>query len=199
MTGRAAHAACPVMPALARSAVKKSLRIYVRLMDGINHVVGLVLALMLAVMSVLITWQVFARFVAGNSLTFSEEVSRFLMIWLTLLGAAYAVRRGTLLAVDLLPDLLKGRTQKTVKVAAHLLSLTFYVVLIYFGWNIAQTVSYQTAPATGLSMRWPMLALSAGGVLMLLNTLAVMIEETVPGMTTHLAPKGLDDLDEEVI
>lgn len=179
--------------------MKNSLRMYVRVMDRINHGIGLVLALMLAVMTALITWQVFARFVAGNSLTFSEEVSRFLMIWLTLLGAAYAVRRGTLLAVDLLPDLLKGRTQKTVKIVAHLLSLSFYIVLIYFGWNIAQTVSYQTAPATGVSMRWPMLALCAGGVLMLLNTLVVMIEENISGMTKHLAPKGLDDLDEEVI
>lgn len=172
---------------------------YVRFMDRINHLVGLVLALMLGVMTVLIAWQVFARFVAGNSLTFSEEVSRFLMIWLTLLGAAYAVRRGTLLAVDLVPDMLKGKVQTTVKVVAHLLSLVFYVILIYFGWSIADTVAYQNAPATGISMAWPMLALCAGGVLMFLNTVVVMIEETVPGMKQHLAPKGIDDLDEGVI
>lgn len=179
--------------------MRNFLATYVRIMDRVNHVIGLILALILATMTLLIGWQVFARFIVGNSLTFSEEVSRFLMIWLTLLGAAYAVRRGTLLAVDLVPDLLKGRKQTVVKVVAHVLSLGFYVVLIVYGWNIASTVSYQTAPATGISMRWPMLALCAGGVLMFLNTLVVMIEETVPGMTPHLAPRGIDDLDEGVI
>jgi TRAP-type C4-dicarboxylate transport system permease small subunit len=151
-------------------------------MDGVNRVVGWSLALMLATMTGLIGWQVFARFVVGNSLTFSEEVSRFLMIWLTLLGAAYAVRKGTLLAVELVPDLLTGTTKKVVRLTSHVLSLSFYVILIVFGWDIAATVAYQTAPATGLSMRWPMLALCAGGVLMFLNTLVVMIEDSSWGV-----------------
>jgi TRAP-type C4-dicarboxylate transport system permease small subunit len=166
-------------------------------MDLINHAVGIVLAVMLAVMTVLITWQVFARFVVGDSLTFSEEVSRFLMIWLTLLGSAYAVRRGSLLAVELLPDLLHGTAWKVVKVSAHLLSLAFYVILITYGWQIASIVSYQKAPATGISMMWPMLALSVGGLLMLLNTLVVMIEELVPEIQgTEHAPEGIEAITE---
>lgn len=177
--------------------MKKSLRRYVRIMDAINHTVGVVLALMLAIMTVLITWQVFARFVVGDSLTFSEEVSRFLMIWLTLLGAAYAVRRGTLLAVEILPDLLKGLAWKVVKIAAHALSLVFYIILIVYGWEIASTVSYQRAPATGVSMMWPMLALSVGGLLMLLNTFVLMIEELAPDIQgTEHAPKGLEGITE---
>ena len=159
-------------------------------MGVVNHIVGYVLASMLAVMTVLIGWQVFTRFVIGNSSTFSEEVSRFLMVWLTLLGAAYAVRHGTLLAVDILPDRLRGRPQQAVKLSAHVLSLCFYVVLIYFGWQIASVVAYQSAPATGVSMRWPMLALATGGVLMFLNTLVVMVEETVP--VAHSAHERYD-------
>ena len=148
-------------------------------MGFVNHAVGYLLATMLATMTVLIGWQVFTRFVISTSSTFSEEVSRFLMIWLTLLGAAYAVRHGTLLAVDILPDKLRGRPQQIVKLSAHILSLCFYVVLVYFGWHIASVVSYQTAPATGISMQWPMLALATGGVLMFLNTLVVMVEDLV--------------------
>lgn len=166
-------------------------------MDGVNRVVGWSLALMMAAMTVLIGWQVFARFVVGNSLTFSEEVSRFLMIWLTLLGAAYAVRKGTLLAVELVPDLLKGTTKKVVRLGSHVLSLSFYVILIVFGWDIAATVAYQTAPATGLSMRWPMLALCAGGVLMFLNTLVVMVEDTSWGLP-NVSPLNKGNFDGEV-
>lgn len=152
---------------------------YVRIMDSVNKVIGWVLALMLGIMTVLITWQVFARFVVGDSLTFSEEVSRFLMIWITLLGAAYAMRHGTLIAVELLPDLLKGKAQKAVRLAAHILSLIFYLILIRFGWEIAQSVSFQRAPATSISMFWPMSGVFVGGIFLFLNTVAVIIEELI--------------------
>lgn len=147
----------------------------------LNRVVGWAMALCLAVMTVLISWQVFARFVVGDSLTFSEEVSRFLMIWMTMLGAAYAARQGSLLAVDLVPELLRGRTKIVVSIAAHLVSIVFYLVLAVYGWQIAQAVAFQSAPATGVSMFWPMFALCLGGVLCAINTVAVIVEELITG------------------
>jgi TRAP-type C4-dicarboxylate transport system permease small subunit len=82
--------------------MQNAMRAVVRGVDGVNWLVGWVLAALLMVMSVLISWQVFARYIMGNSLSFSEEVSRFSMVWLAMLGAAYAYRQGTLIAVDLL-------------------------------------------------------------------------------------------------
>lgn len=151
----------------------------------LNRVVGWVMGLCLAVMTVLISWQVFARFVVGDSLTFSEEVSRFLMIWMTMLGAAYAARQGSLLAVDLVPELLQGRTRLVVSLAAHVVSIAFYVVLAVYGWQIAQAVAFQNAPATGVSMFWPMFALCVGGVLCAINTVTLIVEELTGGVDPH--------------
>lgn len=151
----------------------------------LNRVVGWAMALCLAVMTVLITWQVFARFVVGNSLTFSEEVSRFLMIWMTMLGAAYAARQGSLLAVDLVPELLRGTTRLVVAMVAHVVSIVFYVVLAVYGWQIAQAVAFQNAPATGVSMFWPMFALCVGGVLCAINTVTLIVEELTGGVDPH--------------
>ncbi len=153
------------------------LKQFIRIVDVINKIIGWVLALALGVMTVLIFWQVFARYVVGNSLTFSEEVSRFLMIWMTFLGAAYAIRQGTLIAVDILPDFTKGKLSKAIKITSYLVALIFYFVLIKFGWEMSQSVSFQTSPAISISMFWPMLATSVGGVLMFINTIAVLIEE----------------------
>lgn len=156
--------------------MRTTARRVIAIIDGVNRVVGWILALLLAVMTALITWQVFARYVAGDSLTFSEEVSRFCMIWLTMLGAAYALRKGGLPAMDLLPSLLTGRRKLILNITAHLVSVAFYAVLVVYGLDIAQTVAYQNAPATGVSMMWPMLALCAGGALAILNTVAVVFE-----------------------
>lgn len=152
-------------------------RRYLQLIDGINKVTGWVLALMLAIMTVFIFWQVFARFVVGNSLTFSEELSRFLMIWLTMLGSAYALRRGTLIAVDMLPDMLKGKAKKAVKALITFMVIIFAYVLVTYGWEMSMAVSTQTAPSTRLSMFYPMFALPAGGFLLILNAIAVLVED----------------------
>ncbi|WP_204367095.1 TRAP transporter small permease [Nocardiopsis salina] len=153
--------------------------------DGLNRAVGWLLAAMLAAMTALIAWQVFARYVAGDSLTFSEEVARFLMVWLTMLGAAYALRQGGLPAMNLLPDLLTGRGKLAVVTVAHLVSVAFYLVLVVHGWEISRAVAFQSAPATGLSMMWPMLALSAGGALAVVNTVGVVLDGALQG---RLAP-----------
>ena len=64
--------------------MRKALHTVVRTVDGINWLVGWILAALMLVMTVLISWQVFARYVVGSSLTFSEEVSRFSMVWMTM-------------------------------------------------------------------------------------------------------------------
>lgn len=144
---------------------------FMRGMDVLNIGVRWALAAMLAVMTFLIGWQVFARFVIGDSLSFSEEISRFLMVWLVLLGSAYAARNGRLMKVDILETVVPGRFRPVVLLLAGFLSILFYLVLVVFGFMIVGAVSYQLTPATQVSMSIPMAALPVGGVFLVLNTL----------------------------
>lgn len=73
-----------------------------RAIDEFNRLIGWILAGLLLLMTMLIFWQVFARFVVGSPLYFSDEIARFSMLWLTFLGAGYAYRKGTLISVDIL-------------------------------------------------------------------------------------------------
>lgn len=140
--------------------------------DTINLVVKWLLALILVVMTILIGWQVFARFIVGESLAFSEEVSRFLMVWLVILGAAYAARHGRLIKVDLLEHFLHGKLKTIAISTAAIISIVFYVILVFFGFFIVSAVSYQLSPATQLSMSIPMAALPVGGIFLIISTLA---------------------------
>lgn len=152
---------------------------YVSITSHINKGVGWLLFIMLAIMSVLISWQVFARFIVGSSLTFSEEASRFLMIWLVMLGTAYSIKEGSIIAIDILQSLLKGKLLKFLRLLMSLVGCAFYVIMIVYGFKMAQSVSFQIAPTTGLSMFWPMLAIPVGGVLMFINTISVLIEDFI--------------------
>ena len=147
---------------------------YRRVVDGLNIAVRWILAALMLVMTVLIGWQVIARFIVGESLTFSEEVSRFVMVWLVLLGAAYAAKNGRLMKVDIVEHMLSGRAKSTVIMVAGVLSIVFYLVLVVFGFFIVSAVSYQVTPATEVSMSIPMAALPVGGILLVINTIHQM-------------------------
>ena len=147
---------------------------YRRVVDGLNIAVRWILAALMLVMTVLIGWQVIARFIVGESLTFSEEVSRFVMVWLVLLGAAYAAKNGRLMKVDIVEHMLSGKAKSTVIMVAGVLSIVFYLVLVVFGFFIVSAVSYQMTPATEVSMSIPMAALPVGGILLVINTIHQM-------------------------
>ncbi len=149
----------------------------VRGVDALNRLVGWILAALLAVMTVLITWQVFARFVMGSPLTFSEEVSRFAMVWMTMLGAAYAYRHGTLISVDILTGLGGPKVTRVLNLVIAICSIVFAWVLLSEGISITGRVVGQTAPSTRVSMAWLYAAIPVGAGLIILNALAILADE----------------------
>ncbi|MGY6410384.1 MAG: TRAP transporter small permease [Alkalilacustris sp.] len=156
--------------------MRRALNWVVRGIDAVNWIAGWVLASLLLVMTALITWQVFARYVMGQSLAFSEEVARFSMIWLTMLGAAYAYRRGSLISVELLSAMGGPGFRRGLALVIAAASALFAWVLFAEGMNITNRVINQTAPSTRVSMAWPYAAVPAGAALVLLNSVAIMIE-----------------------
>jgi TRAP-type C4-dicarboxylate transport system permease small subunit len=130
--------------------------------DGVNWAVGWLLAAQLLVMTVLISWQVFARFVMGSPLAFSEEIARFAMVWMTMLGAAYAYRYGTLISVGVLSDFGGPRVRRVLQVTVSLASVIFAYVLLVEGLAIAERTAVQTAPSTRVSMAWLYAAMPGG-------------------------------------
>ncbi|WP_100397976.1 TRAP transporter small permease [Bacillus sp. FJAT-44742] len=143
----------------------------------INKISGWFIAILLLVMTVLISWQVFARFVMGSPLRFSEEIARFSMIWLTMVGAAYAFRKGSLISVDVVLEYAGKKISKLISIIAFLLCAGFSLILVYYGFELLDRVSAQTAPATRLSMFWPNLAIPVAGILIFLNSIALIIDE----------------------
>lgn len=140
---------------------------------------GYVLMAMLAVMTAIIFWQVFSRFVVGSSLAWSEELSRFLMIFMIFIGASLALRGNELISVELLLEKLAGTPRKVLVIIIQLVSIVFFIILIKYGYAMAESFSNQKAPSLGVSMQIIYLSLPLGGILMLINSIACMIEEFV--------------------
>ncbi|HEV2148374.1 MAG TPA: TRAP transporter small permease [Longimicrobiaceae bacterium] len=85
-----------------------------RLKAAIDRVLGGVLAALMGVLVLDVLWQVFTRFVLRDPSSFTDELARYLLIWVALLGAAYTAGQRMHLAIDLLPASLRGRSRHAV-------------------------------------------------------------------------------------
>ena len=150
-----------------------------RAIDEFNRLIGWMLAGLLLIMTVLIFWQVFARFVVGSPLFFSDEIARFSMLWLTFLGAGYAYRKGTLISVDILLEHAGKKLAFLLRISVILCSSLFAFILIKYGYELMDRVSNQTAPSTRISMMWPYMAIPAGGVVIMINSLGLLLDEAL--------------------
>jgi TRAP-type C4-dicarboxylate transport system permease small subunit len=123
---------------------------------------------LVAVMVASMCAQVFWRYVLNDSLIWPEEVSRHAFIWASCLGMSVGVRRGDLIAIDVLWAERPKRVRVFVSIIARLLSIPLLAVFAWEGWVLIGVVAGQRAAATNLPVAWVYLALPISSVLALL-------------------------------
>jgi TRAP-type C4-dicarboxylate transport system permease small subunit len=94
-----------------------------------------------------------------------EEVGEWSLTWLTFIGAAVGVRRGTHFAVNLVIDRFPTALRTAVLAGQCLLIVAFGALVAVFGWQVAELNSQSFSPALVLNLRWLYLSSVAGGVL----------------------------------
>ncbi|HZH07846.1 MAG TPA: TRAP transporter small permease [Lautropia sp.] len=135
-----------------------------RLLDG-------VLAVALAVMLFSMLYQVFGRYVLGHAPGWSEELARYLMVWLTMLGSASVLRSGGHISVTTLTDRLGPRALASVLAVRDAALVATSGVLAWWGVLFSEMNGVQESAAMEIPMSIPYAALPAGAVLIVLMVL----------------------------
>ncbi len=143
---------------------------------GVVHAVVIVI---FAAIVVVVFSQVVSRFIFNAPFSWSEELARYLQVWLILLTSAVVLRKGLHLAVDYAVHALPAPAKRFLRVV-NLGFIIFFliVVLISGGMLIAATASQKT-PALQVPMWLVYLALPVGGFLMLLEATALLLKEVI--------------------
>ncbi len=144
--------------------------------------------------------QVFCRTTGLFTFETSEEISRFSMCWMAMLGSAVALRQGRHLGVrvivDRLPD---GFYDKFLAPLIHLVMLAFFIMITVKGYSFALRGFAQTSPAMDLPMFYPYFAIPVGGALMALNVISDILQDRFPtsaGSTAQIASTVMENLAE---
>ena len=121
----------------------------------LDRILGRALVLIMALMVMNVLWQVFSRYVLGVPSSFTDELARFLMIWVGILGAAYVSGRNGHVAIDVLTRRTNSNNQKRLRLMVRIAIVLFCLFAMVVGGCRLVYVTYvleQYSPALGLPL-----------------------------------------------
>jgi len=136
----------------------------------IDKVLGKTLVLIMSVMVVNVLWQVFTRYVTGDPSSFTDELARYLMIWIGVLGAAYVSGKNMHVAIDIVATRSKAKTRKRLKTIVTLLVILFVLFAFVIGGSRLVYISYilgQQSPALQIPLAVVYIILPISGLLIM--------------------------------
>jgi len=129
-----------------------------------------------AVLTATSFFQVVARYIFHRPPSWSEEVVRYLFVWLVFLAASVGFRRGSHLGVDFFVGLLPLKIRKAVEVGIHIFLCFLLAVVTWQGVIMAGMVKFQLSPAMRISMSWIYAAIPVGGFFMFLEVVSLLLK-----------------------
>ena len=138
-----------------------------------------ILAICVLAITVICLSQIFARFIINSSISWSDEVCRYLFVITVALGAGVCVRDRCLIAVDLIPQKLNGmaRFRFFYILILNILVICIAYVLLVYGYQFAQMNMKQLSSSTHIPMGTVYMVLSLSGLLIIINTLRNIVSD----------------------
>jgi len=134
-----------------------------------------VLIILTIFMFITVTYNVFMRFVINQSVGWADELSRFIFIWISFLGAVLAYKKDEHVGLSFLVDKIRSpRVRRGIGILQQSLILGLLVLLTYFGYHSSTTVM-NVSPALSIPMSWVYLIVPFCGFLMCMMAIYKLI------------------------
>lgn len=144
----------------------------------IDRIIQFLITVIMAFMVAAVCWQVFTRFVLKNPSTLTEEALRFLLIWVTMVGGAYAYGRKKHLSINLIDRVIPVKTRPLYDIFVQLIVILFCIfVMIRGGLSLLGTAEGMVSAAIGIPMQYVYVSVIAGGILFIFYTIAFILED----------------------
>ena len=132
-----------------------------------NKIASHATVVLFTVMTLIVWVQIFFRFILGGGIAWSEEVAKYLMVWMALLGASVLFRQGGHIAITYFIS--KLSFLRYILIFHAILSAALFVLLIYYGIDYAAFGFKCISPASGIRRFWPYLSIPVGGGFLLVQ------------------------------
>lgn len=152
----------------------------IKLRKHIDQFLAIALIFTMTILVIDVVWQVLARYIVKSPSSFTDELARFLLIWVGLLGSAYAMGKKKHLAIDILPSKLSGKPKRFLNAFIGILIMLFAILVLVVGGirlvYITLTLN-QISPALGVPLGYVYLVLPFSGILIAFYALLDIFEK----------------------
>ena len=160
------------------------LRVLKTLMGAVNKMCEIVTALMLLVMTLVILFQVICRFF-GTGFDWTEELARYLLICVVMLGTGIGVYRGGNIGIEALINAVSPLWRRILTIVMNLCCLLLFGEMIRYGWKVIKIAGRQTSPSMQLSLAVPYGVIFAAAVIIFMHVLVQLLDQ----LFTPAAPR----------
>ena len=129
------------------------------------------------IMLVVVLAQVVFRYVLAHPLPWSEELARYLMIWVACLAASEAYAKGSHVGVTLIVNAIRPSLRKIMILIIHLAVCVLMGVIVYQGFALSLMQVDQLSPAMELPMTWPYIAVPVGACFIFIQAAALFFKQ----------------------
>ena len=146
----------------------------------LENIIAHLLVLLMSLMVLNVLWQVFSRYVLGTPSAFTDELARFFMIWLGLLGASYVSGKNGHVAIDVLAKRANAKNQIVLKriVSGFIILFCLAAMVTGGGWLVYTTYELkQHSPALGLPLAYVYVVIPLSGLIVVYNKVVEIITD----------------------
>ncbi len=155
------------------------MKLFIQLKNGLVRLLEWTLIVLMALLVLDVLWGVFSRYVICKQSRWTEELAIFLLVWVSLLGAAVAFSAKMHLGVDYFVGKLHGDAQRLMEVIVNLLVIAFAAAIFLVGGYVLVSktlASGQLSPALGIKVGYVYLAVPISGVFIVLFAVESIFE-----------------------
>ncbi|HHW30243.1 MAG TPA: TRAP transporter small permease [Clostridiaceae bacterium] len=159
-----------------------------KVIEKINGFLRVICTVLLILMTSLVIFQVLSRKFLNISIAQVEEISRYCMIWVGLLGAALGISTKSHVAVELFRDKLPPKLQKAAILFSILVMALFFLILLFFGTQLSIQAMTQRSPSMpALKIGFIMFVVPITGAVALMNLAALFVQEVSSSSKSSMA------------
>ena len=151
---------------------------HLKLSKRFEHLETNISVYLLVLMSFVVLLQVFSRYLFNYSFVWAEELVRYFMIWMVMIGASLVQSKNDHIRIDFFPLLAGPRGRRIMETFFRLCTLLFLVIIFIKGIKIAYFNRLFESSGLRISMFWPTLAIPLGALLMGTYTITALVRDT---------------------
>ncbi|SHT21630.1 tripartite AtP-independent periplasmic transporter subunit DctQ [Mycobacteroides abscessus subsp. abscessus] len=145
-------------------------------MKILNRIEDIFIAMSIMIATLLVIVNVILR-VMGSGLTWSEELIRYLLIWVTFVGMSVCSRESEHMSIEFIPQLLKGKSYKLLMAIIYVVAIIFSFMLVWYSYLLVDFSSQTGQKTSGLGINFSIvyLIIPLSGCLLVIRYIQLLV------------------------